>query len=187
MEMTGEQLIPVPQSVVWDGLNDPEILKVSIPGCDSIEKVDDTNYKLAITAAIGPVKAKFTGKLVLSGLNPPNGYSLAFEGSGGAAGFAKGSAQVALSTEGAHTRLKYSTKANVGGKLAQVGARLIDGVAAKLAEEFFVRFNESLAPKAVSAPAKEAPPAAPAFNPMWLVAGTIAVMLLASWLTAAPK
>jgi len=185
MEMTGEQLIPLPQAEVWRGLNDPDVLKSSIPGCESIEKLGETDYKVVITAAIGPVKAKFTGKLVLSNINPPNSYSLAFDGSGGAAGFSKGSAQVALTPEGRGTRLRYSTKASVGGKLAQVGSRLIDGVAAKLAEDFFARFNETLAPR-VAAPTEEAP--APAgINPIWIVAGIIAAMLIASWLIGAPR
>src|SRR5262249_61780039 len=99
MEMTGEQLIPVPQDKVWRGLNDPEMLKACIAGCESIEKVSDNEYKVTIVAAVGPVKAKFAGKLLLSDLNPPNSYSLSFECSGGAAGFGKGGSQVALWTE----------------------------------------------------------------------------------------
>jgi carbon monoxide dehydrogenase subunit G len=145
MEMSGEQLIPVPQGKVWAGLNDPEVLKASIPGCESIERVSDTEYKVVITAAVGPVKAKFNGKLLLSDVNPPTSYKLAFEGSGGAAGFGKGGAQVGLAPEGAATRLKYLANAQVGGKLAQVGSRLIDGVAKKMADEFFQRFNRQLA------------------------------------------
>ena len=196
MEMKGEQLIPVPQAEVWRGLNDPETLKACIPGCESIERVTDTEYKVALTIAVGPVKAKFAGKLMLSDLNPPTSYALAFEGSGGAAGFAKGNANVRLSTEGSATRLSYSTKANVGGKLAQIGSRLIDGVAMKTANEFFAKFNEKMAP---AAPAGSAAPAAagvaprlPAaqpsgFNPMWFVAGVIAVMLAMNYLLGAPK
>lgn len=149
MELTGEQLIPLPQADVWRGLIDPDVLKASVPGCESIEQISDTEYKVLITAAVGPVKAKFTGRLVLSDVNPPNSYSLAFDGSGGAAGFSKGSAQVSLSSEGENTRLRYSAKASVGGKIAQVGSRLIDSVAAKLTADFFARFNETLAPKVV--------------------------------------
>src|SRR3990170_3468740 len=122
MEMTGEQLIPLPQAEVWRGLIDPQVLKASIPGCEAIEKVADNEFKV---------------KLVLSDIKAPDSYSLAFEGSGGAAGFAKGGARVSLSPEGRGTRLRYSTKASVGGKLAQVGSRLIDGVAAKMADDFF--------------------------------------------------
>lgn len=146
MEMTGSQSIALPQQRVWEALNDPEVLKACIPGCDSVEKLSDTEYKLTMTAAVGPVKARFSGKLLLSDINPPNSYTIAFEGSGGAAGFGKGSSQVNLTPEGAGTRLAYTAKATVGGKLAQVGSRLIDGVARKMAEDFFVRFNEKVAP-----------------------------------------
>ncbi|MBI4291445.1 MAG: carbon monoxide dehydrogenase subunit G [Betaproteobacteria bacterium] len=196
MEMKGEQLIPVPQAEVWRGLNDPETLKACIPGCETIERVTDTEYKVALTVAVGPVKAKFAGKLMLSDLNPPTSYSLAFEGSGGAAGFAKGNASVSLSTEGSATRLSYSTKANVGGKLAQIGSRLIDGVAMKTADEFFAKFNAIMAPAAaaggaVPAAAGAAPQLKAAqpsgFNPIWIVAVVIAVMLAMNYLIGAPK
>ena len=145
MEMTGEQLIPLPQQRVWEALNDPAILKACIPGCESIEKISDTEYKVAMTAAIGPVKAKFNGKLLLADLNPPHSYSIAFEGSGGAAGFGKGAAQVSLLPEGSGTRLTYKATASVGGKLAQIGSRLIDGVAKKMSDDFFARFNAMVA------------------------------------------
>src|SRR5215468_10188475 len=104
MEITGEQLIPLPQAEVWRALNDPEILKACIPGCESIERVSDNEYRVAMTAAVGPVKAKFSGKLLLSDLQPPSSYSLAFEGSGGAAGFGKGGAHVSLRPDGGGTR-----------------------------------------------------------------------------------
>ena len=185
MEMKGEQLIPLPQAEVWRGLIDPEVLKASIPGCEAIERVTDNEYKVAVTVAVGPVKAKFKGKLVLSDIKAPNSYSLAFEGSGGAAGFAKGGAQVSLSPEGRGTRLRYSTKASVGGKLAQVGSRLIDGVAAKTADDFFARFNETLAPQDAKATAEEAP-ARGGISPLWIVAGIIAAMLVVGWLLGAP-
>ncbi len=149
MEMTGEQLIPLPQQRVWEALNDPAILKVCLSGCESIEKISDTEYKVAMTAAIGPVKAKFNGKLLLADLNPPHSYSIAFEGSGGAAGFGKGVAQVSLLPEGSGTRLTYKATASVGGKLAQIGSRLIDGVAKKMSDDFFARFNATVAPAAV--------------------------------------
>ena len=148
MDMTGEQRIPLPRQQVWDALNNPEILKACIAGCESIDRVTDTEYKVAMTAAIGPVKAKFAGKLVLSELDPPNSYSLAFEGSGGAAGFGRGGAKVRLVDDGAATLLSYQATASVGGKLAQIGSRLIDGVARKMAEDFFVRFNATVAPPA---------------------------------------
>jgi carbon monoxide dehydrogenase subunit G len=179
MEMTGEQLIPVPQAEVWRGLNDPEVLKACIAGCEAIERVSDTEYRVTMVAAVGPVKAKFNGKLVLSDLNPPNSYSLSFEGSGGAAGFGKGSAQVSLKTEGTGTRLTYSAKASVGGKLAQVGSRLIDGVARKMADDFFTAFNEKLAGPAAK-PAEAATPAAgrSRIHPAWWVAGALLVAVL---------
>jgi carbon monoxide dehydrogenase subunit G len=132
MEMTGEQRIPAAQDVVWNALNDPEVLKACIPGCDSIEKQSD--------------KARFNGKLKIDEANPPQGYSLVFEGSGGAAGFGKGRASVALEPEGAGTALRYTASAQVSGKLAQVGSRLIDGVAKKMAADFFERFNARFAP-----------------------------------------
>ena len=144
--MTGEQLIPLSQQRVWEALNDPAILKSCIPGCESIEKISDTEYKVAMTAAIGPVKAKFNGKLLLADLNPPHSYSIAFEGSGGAAGFGKGAAQVSLLPEGSGMRLTYKATASVGGKLAQIGSRLIDGVAKKMSDDFFARFNATVAP-----------------------------------------
>ncbi len=146
MEMSGEQHIPLPQQRVWEALNDPEILKACIPGCESIDRVSDHEYKVAMTAAIGPVKAKFSGKLVLADMNPPDSYSLAFEGSGGAAGFGKGSAQVSLAPEGGGTLLTYKATASVGGKLAQIGSRLIDGVAKKMSDDFFARFNKTVTP-----------------------------------------
>ncbi len=147
MEMTGEQIIPLPQQQVWEALNDPAVLKDCIAGCDLMEKISDTEYKVGMTAAVGPVKAKFAGKLLLTDVDPPNAYSLAFEGSGGVAGFGKGTAHVSLSPEGAGTRLSYVTKASVGGKLAQIGSRLIDGVARKMADDFFVKFNARVAPQ----------------------------------------
>jgi carbon monoxide dehydrogenase subunit G len=150
MEMTGEQLIPLPQQRVWEALNDPEVLKACIPGCESINKVSDTEYVVAMVAAVGPVKAKFNGKLKLTDLNPPNSYSIAFEGSGGAAGFGKGGAHVELVPEGSATRLRFNANASVGGRLAQVGSRLIDGVAKKMADDFFARFNQTVAPPAAA-------------------------------------
>lgn len=142
MEMTGEQLIPLPQETTWRALNDTEILKDCIPGCESIDKQSDNEYLLTMTAKVGPVSAKFKGKMTLSEVDPPHAYTLLFEGQGGVAGFAKGQASVRLVPEGDGTKLGYAVKAMVGGKLAQVGARLIDGVAKKLSEQFFSAFNE---------------------------------------------
>lgn len=181
MEMTGEQLIPAAQAEVWRGLNDPEVLKACISGCESIEKLTDTEYTVATTATIGPVKAKFRGKLQLADLDPPNSYSLSFDGQGGAAGFAKGSAKVSLAAEGAGTRLSYAVKAQVGGKLAQIGSRLIDGVAKKLADDFFSAFNQKIAGPAPAAAESSIETAAGA-APLWWALATIAAMfLLARW------
>ena len=179
MDMTGEQLIPLPRQRVWEALNDPEILKACIPGCETIDRVSDTEYRIAMTAAIGPVKAKFAGKLSLSELNPPESYTLAFEGSGGAAGFGKGGAKVRLASEGDATLLAYTAHATVGGKLAQVGSRLIDGVAKKMAEEFFAKFNQTIAPT----PA-EAAPGAPVSRArripgwVWVVAAIVVALVV---------
>lgn len=141
MDIKGEQRIALPQERVWQALNDPEVLRQCIPGCEAVERVSDTEYKVIMTAAIGPVKAKFNGKLLLSDVQPPNAYTLHFEGSGGVAGFGKGTSTVKLSPEAQGTLLNYDAKAQVGGRLAQVGSRLIDGVARNMTEEFFSRFN----------------------------------------------
>lgn len=141
MEMTGEQLIPVPQAATWEALNDPAVLKDCIPGCESIILIGDNEYEVIMTAKVGPVSAKFKGKMTVTDADPPRAYTLSFEGQGGVAGFAKGAANVALTPEGGATRLAYSAKAMVGGKLAQVGARLIDSVAKQLAGKFFEAFN----------------------------------------------
>lgn len=179
MEMTGEQIIPAAQAEVWRGLNDSEVLKACIAGCESIERLSDTEYTLVTTAAIGPVKAKFRGKLLLADLDPPNSYSLQFDGQGGAAGFGKGSATVSLAADGAGTRLNYVVKAQVGGKLAQLGSRLIDGVAKKMADDFFAAFNRQMAaPVAADAepPGATVPGAAPLW---WVIAIIVAMFLLA--------
>ncbi len=145
MELTGEQLIPAPQAETWAALNDPEVLKACVPGCETIERVSDTEFGIRMTARIGPVSAKFKGKLTIADLDPPNAYSLSFEGQGGPAGFGKGGAKVQLAAEGHSTRLTYQVKANVGGKLAQIGSRLIDAAAGKLSNDFFNAFNERMA------------------------------------------
>ena len=144
MEMTGEQLIHASQADTWAALNDPEILKACVPGCETIEKISDAEYAVQMTARVGPVSAKFKGKLSLSNVNPPHSYSIAFEGQGGVAGFARGGADVSLAPEGHDTRLSYKVKANVGGKLAQIGSRLVDAAANKVANDFFVAFNEKV-------------------------------------------
>ena len=153
MDMQGERRIPAPRQSVWEGLNDPEILKQCIPGCQEIEKTSDTEFTAKVKAKVGPVSANFTGKVTLSDLNPPAGYTISGEGQGGVAGFAKGSAQVALDEEASETVLRYGVQAQVGGKLAQIGSRLIDGTARKMADDFFATFANLVA-------ASAAPPAA---------------------------
>jgi carbon monoxide dehydrogenase subunit G len=144
MEMSGEQLVPAPQPTVWNALNDPEVLKACVPGCESIEPVADNTYAVAMVARVGPVSAKFKGKLTLSDIKPPDSYSIAFEGQGGAAGFAKGGAHVRLSPDSGKTKLAYDVKASVGGKLAQIGSRLVDAAAKKIADDFFRNFNDKV-------------------------------------------
>jgi len=144
MEMSGEERIPASQADTWAALNDPEMLKACVPGCESIDRTAENEYQVLMVARIGPVSAKFKGKLALSDLNPPNSYAIAFEGQGGAAGFGKGSAQVQLAPDGEGTKLSYQVKANVGGKLAQIGSRLVDAAANKVANDFFVAFNEKV-------------------------------------------
>jgi len=142
MEMTGEQLIPLPQEATWKALNDTEVLKDCVPGCESITLLADNEYDVVLTAKVGPVSAKFKGRMTVADANPPNSYRLMFEGQGGVAGFAKGEATVTLTPDAGGTKLTYAAKASVGGKLAQVGARLIDGVAKQLAGKFFAAFEK---------------------------------------------
>jgi len=144
MEMSGEERIPASQADTWAALNDPDTLKACVPGCESIERVSDEEYQVLMVARIGPVSAKFKGKLTLSDLNPPTSYSIAFEGQGGAAGFGKGAAQVQLAPDGEATLLRYQVKASVGGKLAQIGSRLVDAAAKKISQDFFAAFGEKV-------------------------------------------
>jgi carbon monoxide dehydrogenase subunit G len=163
MDMTGEYRIAAPRQKVWEALNDPEVLKQCIPGCEEIDKQSDTEMTAKVTAKVGPVKARFGGKVTLSDLDPPNGYKISGEGSGGAAGFAKGGAAVRLADEGAGTLLTYKVEAHVGGKIAQIGSRLIDATARKMADDFFARFAATVGgPAPEAAPAVAAAPAAPA-------------------------
>lgn len=141
MEFTGEYRIPAPQQAVWDALNDPEVLRRSLPGCKSMEQTGANEFTATIAAKIGPVSATFKGKVELSDLDPPNGYTLAGRGQGGPAGFAKGSARVRLEPAGDATLLRYSATVDIGGKLAGVGSRLIGGVATSMADEFFGKFS----------------------------------------------
>ena len=154
MDMTGERRIPAPRETVWAALNDPAVLKASIPGCESLEKLGDDQMKATASIKVGPISAKFSGKVQLSEIDAPNGYRISGEGQGGVAGFAKGGAKVMLTDEGADTKLSYEVNAQVGGKLAQLGGRLIDATAKQMADAFFDRFSaqvQALAP----APAAE--------------------------------
>jgi len=145
MDMSGEYVIPAPREAVWEALNDPEILKKCIPGCDEIEKTSETGFEAKVTAKVGPVRAKFNGSVALTDIDPPNGYTISGQGSGGAAGFAKGGAKVELEDHPDGTKLKYTVDATVGGKLAQIGSRLIDSTAKKMANDFFGSLAETVA------------------------------------------
>lgn len=166
MDMTGEYKIAAPRERVWAALNDPEILRQAIPGCEELNKLSDTELEGAARAKIGPVSARFKGKVTLSELNPPESYILTGEGSGGAAGFAKGEAKVVLTPEGEATVLRYTVKATIGGKLAQLGQRLVDGAAKKMADEFFDKFSELAGGKVAPPPAAQATVAQPGRAPV---------------------
>ncbi len=194
MKLSGEHHIPASRQTVWEALNDAEMLQACLPGCEELEKVSDTEMTAKITIKIGPVKATFNGAVTLSDLDPPNGYTLKGEGQGGAAGFASGSARVVLSEQDGGTLLQYDVEAKVGGKLAQIGSRLIDSVTKKLAGQFFGTLVEKLSPpdaadavpeSAEAAPESAAPsPAAAAKRgiptPAWVVGiiGVVAVLIL---------
>jgi len=173
MEMTGEYRISAPRETVWRALNDPAVLKQAIPGCEEIEKLSDTEMTAKVVAKVGPVSAKFGGKVTLSDLDPPNGYKISGEGTGGAVGFAKGGAVVKLTPDetGQGTILTYTVNAAVGGKLAQIGARLIDGTARKLADEFFGKFSALVSAQA-AVPGAVPSAAAAAAGPVSSVAKT---------------
>ncbi len=177
MEMSGEFRIPAPLDKVWAALNDPEILQRSVPGCQSITRLSDTELEGAVTASVGQVKATFRGSVVLSDINPPHSYTLTGQGKGGPAGFAKGVAKVALSEDGGMTVLRYTVDASVGGKLAQIGQRLIDGTARKLSDEFFGNFSAILGGEKTSAAAVAGTPATPpGLSPIIWITGLILVM-----------
>jgi uncharacterized protein len=144
MDMTGERRIPAPRHVVWDALNDTAVLKASIPGCESLEKTGDNQMKAVAAVKLGPISARFNGAVTLSDIDAPNGYTITGEGQGGVAGFAKGGAKVSLTDDAEATLLKYQVNAQVGGKLAQLGARLIDATAKQMAEQFFTKFSDEV-------------------------------------------
>ena len=157
MTMQGEVILPADKQTVWAKLNDAETLKACIPGCQTLEKTTDTSLEALVKVKVGPVGATFKGKVDLTDLDPPNGYRIVGEGSGGIAGFAKGGAKVTLSdVEGGGTKLTYDVEANVGGKIAQLGSRLIDGVAKKMADQFFANFAKAVSGEAVAPQAEPA-------------------------------
>ena len=200
MEMTGEYKIPAPREKVWDALNDPEILAKCIPGCQELNKDSETELSATVKSKVGPVSATFKGKVTLSEIDAPNGYRISGEGSGGVAGFAKGGAEVKLAEDDGNTVLTYVADAQVGGKLAQIGSRLIDSTAKKMANEFFGKFADEVGSSAENAaddtnittdngPAeKSTPPSEPAsssdetpnsgLSPTIWVGGLIAVVVV---------
>lgn len=185
MDMTGEYTIPAPREKVWEALNDAEVLKASVPGCETLEKVSDTEFTATVMARVGPVRTKFNGRVTLSDIDPPNGYTISGEGQGGAAGFGKGGARVTLTGAGGETVLRYEANASVGGKMAQIGSRVVEGVAKKMADDFFARFAEQVAPggeaeEEAAAPAEapaETAPAPESGIPMWAWAAGLLVIV----------
>jgi carbon monoxide dehydrogenase subunit G len=201
MEIKGEYRIPASREKVFAALNDPAVLQACIPGCESLEKTSDTEMKAKVRMRIGPVSASFSGKVTLSDIDPPNGYKISGEGQGGAAGFAKGGAVVSLREDASDTVLNYNVDAQVGGKIAQVGARLIDGTAKKLADEFFGKFATMVGgpppAAAVAGAPSDAPPAPDTLAPPspppaatqrgyrhWLVIGIGAAVLILIFLAS---
>ena len=144
MEMTSQQLLPVDQATAWAALNDIDLLKQSIPGCESLVSTGENAFEVGLLAAVGPVKARFKGRMNIEDANPPDAYTIRFDGQGGAAGFGKGHARVELQPEGSQTLLKYTASAQVGGKIAQIGSRLVDMAAQKMANQFFEKFSAAL-------------------------------------------
>ena len=200
MEIKGEYRIAAPRDKVFAALNDQAVLQACIPGCESLEKTSDTEMKAKVRMRIGPVSASFSGKVTLSDIDPPNGYRISGEGQGGAAGFAKGGAVVTLREDAGETVLNYNADAQVGGKIAQVGARLIDGTARKLADEFFGKFATMVGgpppAAAVAGTASDAPPSDVVSPPSpppaaaqrgyrhWLVIGIGAAVLILIFLAS---
>ena len=205
MDMTGERRIAAPRQVVWDALNDTVVLKASIPGCETLEKTGDNQMKATAGIKLGPISAKFAGAVTLSDIDAPNSYTISGEGQGGVAGFAKGGAKVFLTDDDGATLLRYEVNAQVGGKLAQLGARLIDATAKQMAEQFFTKFSAEVdklvpppPPVVEAAPAPVAPvvttPPPSAVSPLALIPreafglpimGWIGILLFAGMLVVA--
>jgi uncharacterized protein len=162
MELSSQQALPVSQQLAWEALNDTSMLQAAIPGCESITPTEPDHFDVVVMAAIGPVKARFKGKLALSEITAPTSYTIHFEGQGGAAGHGKGSAQVRLETVDANScMLHYTAQASVGGKIAQIGSRIVDMAAQKMANDFFSKFEQALVARYGAAPAAPTPPPAP--------------------------
>ena len=192
MELLGERLIPASVDQTWAALNDPAVLKACITGCESVERTGDDAFTAVVALRIGPVSARFKGNLKMTNIVPPTGYTINFDGQGGVAGFGKGSADVALTPEAGQTRLKYNARATVGGKMAQIGSRLIDATAAKITEDFFKAFEAHL--QTANAPAADALVApvaatplvgadAPGLGKLWWVIGAMVVLALIYYVT----
>jgi hypothetical protein len=183
MELQGERLIPATVDATWQALIDPEILKGCIAGCESLERTGDDSFSALVAVRVGPVSARFKGNLKLSNVQAPTSYTINFDGQGGVAGFGKGSADVVLAPEGAQTRLKYVARAQVGGKMAQVGSRLIDAASTKIAEDFFTAFEARLQAVAVGAPPPAPAPTASRNNAIWWAVGAAIVLAAIYFLT----
>jgi uncharacterized protein len=190
MDMQGSRALAVTQQQAWDALNNPEVLRACIPGCDRFESTGENQYAVGVAVKIGPVAARFAGKIGLSDIKPPDSYTISFEGQGGAAGFAKGNARVTLTPQGTGCELAYTVHAQVGGKIAQLGQRLVDGVAKSMAEDFFKRFDAQMQrqyPQAYAAAAAAAADAGigkpgGAKIPVWAWIAGAALLLAALWL-----
>ena len=189
MELQGERLIPASVDTTWDALNDPEALKACIAGCESLERTAEDKMTAVVALKVGPVSARFKGNIAMTNIDAPNGYTINFDGQGGVAGFGKGSADVALTAQGAEqTLLKYTARATVGGKMAQIGSRLIDATAGKITEDFFKAFEAHLQTSAApvagdAAVAAPAPAVAPASDGSiaklwWLIGGVVVLAIV---------
>ena len=180
MELQGERLIPAPVDKTWAALNDPEVLKECIAGCESLVRNGADAFDALVAVKVGPVSARFKGKLQMTNVQAPNKYTINFDGQGGVAGFGKGSADVSLTPEGDKTKLSYSARAQVGGKMAQVGSRLIDAAAAKITDDFFKAFEARLQPagEAPSVPVPAPAPAAQGSKLLWWVVGAAVLLAL---------
>lgn len=186
MELTGDRLIPATRERTWEALNDPEVLKACIAGCESLERTGEDAFAVLVAVKVGPVSARFKGNLKLSNVQAPASYTIHFDGQGGAAGFGKGSADVALEEEAGQTRLRYTARAQVGGKMAQIGSRLVDAAAAKVSEDFFQAFETRLreevgVPAEVPAPVVAPPAAAGPSRLVWWAAAAVVIVLVLFW------